>query len=258
MEIEVLGCCSGFCAHSSGTSSLLVDTNHVLDCGSGLHNLELARLQKINSVTITHSHLDHILFLPLLVDMNYPLYEKSPLQVYGPVETIKILKEHIFNDKIWPDFTKIPSKDSPAVELIPLEFNTPIELQNYGLELIEVNHTVPAAAIKLTSDNGKSLLFSGDTASNKNIWRSLEKDPNIKALVVECTFVDEQFQLAELSKHYCPKTLAADINNRNRSDCDVYLTHMRVGQEERLLSELKQQCNKKNISYLKQGKIIKI
>ena len=50
------------------TTSLLVDHDILIDAGTGLSDLPLDELAAIDHVFITHSHLDHIAALPLMVD----------------------------------------------------------------------------------------------------------------------------------------------------------------------------------------------
>ncbi|MDI9347663.1 MAG: 3',5'-cyclic-nucleotide phosphodiesterase [Methylacidiphilales bacterium] len=237
-KIEVLGCSSGFCKDGGNTSCLCIDEQVLLDCGSGLEKLPLESLRKITTVILTHSHLDHILFLPLLIDLNFEVYLKKPLQVYALPETINAIKTHLLNNIIWPDFSTIPHSDEPVVKFYPLDFNQIIEIDYHAFSLHPVNHSVPAAAIHVTNQQGKSLLFSGDTAANDSIWNLINKDPSITTIIVECTFPNDQLELANISKHYCPSVLASEINTKLLAELPVYITHTRVGQEALILQEL--------------------
>jgi ribonuclease BN (tRNA processing enzyme) len=91
---------------------MLVDSDVLIDAGTGVADLTLAELERIDHVFITHSHLDHIGALPLIVDTVGPM-RKAPLTVHCTKATMAILREHVFNWRIWPDFTEIPSKQHP-------------------------------------------------------------------------------------------------------------------------------------------------
>ena len=67
MQIKVLGC-SGGIGGNMRTTSLLVDDDVLIDAGTGVGDLSLDALLKIDHIFVTHSHLDHIGFIPLLVD----------------------------------------------------------------------------------------------------------------------------------------------------------------------------------------------
>ena len=66
MRIEVLGC-SGGIGDDRHSTSFLIDDDILLDAGSGAMRLTRAAMARIDHVFITHSHLDHILSLPLLL-----------------------------------------------------------------------------------------------------------------------------------------------------------------------------------------------
>ena len=81
MQVQVLGC-SGGIGDGRHTTSFLIDDDILLDAGSGVSRLSRAALARIDHVFITHSHLDHILSLPLLLDSvaaTLPLVEPSPM-----------------------------------------------------------------------------------------------------------------------------------------------------------------------------------
>ena len=68
MRVRVLGCGGGIGGRLMRTTSLLVDHDILIDAGTGLSDLPLDELAAIDHVFITHSHLDHIAALPLMVD----------------------------------------------------------------------------------------------------------------------------------------------------------------------------------------------
>ena len=50
------------------TTSLLVDDDVLIDAGTGVGDLSLDALLKIDHIFVTHTHLDHITSIPLLLD----------------------------------------------------------------------------------------------------------------------------------------------------------------------------------------------
>lgn len=64
MQISVLGC-SGGIGGDSRTTALLLDGDVLLDCGTGVGELALADLLRIDHVFLTHAHLDHVALLPM-------------------------------------------------------------------------------------------------------------------------------------------------------------------------------------------------
>ena len=67
MQIKILGC-SGGIGGDLHTTSMLVDNDILIDAGTGVGDLTMDELLMINHIFITHSHLDHIAFIPLLLD----------------------------------------------------------------------------------------------------------------------------------------------------------------------------------------------
>jgi len=109
MKLKVLGCSGGIGGSRTRTTSFLVDDDVLIDCGTGVGDMEFDELVKVDHVFITHSHMDHIASIPLMVD-SVGEARNVPLTVYATVETIRILRAHIFNWLVWPDFTSIPDR----------------------------------------------------------------------------------------------------------------------------------------------------
>jgi len=94
MKVQILGC-SGGISEGLKTTSLLVDDSMLIDAGTGIGDLPLETLRKIRTVFLTHSHLDHVCGLPLLIDTIFDQLIDDPLTVYARPETVKALQEHI-------------------------------------------------------------------------------------------------------------------------------------------------------------------
>ena len=82
MRIRTLGCSGGIGA-GSRTSSLLIDNDVLIDAGTGIGDLSLEDLDSIRHVFLTHSHLDHVAGLPMLVDRLFDEHFEIPLTVYA-------------------------------------------------------------------------------------------------------------------------------------------------------------------------------
>lgn len=96
MKLRILGCSGGISGYLR-TTSMLLDNDILIDAGTGVGDLSLKQLTRINRVFVTHSHLDHVSHTPFLV-----------ATVQTTRATQKILKQRSFNWKIRPDFTHIP------------------------------------------------------------------------------------------------------------------------------------------------------
>ena len=119
MNINVLGCSGGIGA-GLRTTSLKIDADILIDCGTGVGDMSLEELSKIRHVFLTHSHLDHITGLPLLLDSIYEHLIEHPLTLYCQQETYDVLMQHIFNWQVWPNFFCLPNEENPVVRFQPL------------------------------------------------------------------------------------------------------------------------------------------
>lgn len=117
MQVRILGC-SGTIAKGCRTTSFLLGERVLVDAGTGVGQLTLEEMQRIDHVFLTHSHLDHIAALPLMLDA-VGANRRRPLEVHALPQTLAALHAHVFNDVIWPDFTRIPSPAAPFVRLSP-------------------------------------------------------------------------------------------------------------------------------------------
>jgi len=119
MKLKVLGCSGGIGGAQPRTTSFLLDDDILIDCGTGVGDLTLDELARIDHVFLTHAHLDHIAALPLMIDSVGEL-RQAPVQVHATPETIRILHSHIFNWLVWPDFSAIPDHHQPFMRFQPI------------------------------------------------------------------------------------------------------------------------------------------
>lgn len=236
MKINVLGC-SGGIGSGLRTTALRVNSDTLLDCGTGVGDLPLEDLFQIRHVFITHSHLDHIAGLPLLIDTIYERLIKQPLRVYCQPNTYQVLMDHIFNWKIWPNFFSLPSKDKAVVEYIPMQPDQTIILDDLRYMMVEVEHTVPAVGY-IVQDDRSSFAFSGDTASAPNLWKALNQRDSVDLLIVECAFADERSEIANQAKHFSPRSLAQELSTLIH-DPQICVSHLQPGEEQKIMAELR-------------------
>ncbi|HHM04679.1 MAG TPA: 3',5'-cyclic-nucleotide phosphodiesterase [Gammaproteobacteria bacterium] len=235
MELKVLGC-SGGIGRGHRTTSLLVDDDVLIDAGSGVGDLDLSQMAAIRHVFLTHSHLDHIAFIPFMLDSVFDRVGQA-LTVHGLPETIKALQQHIFNWRIWPDFSVLPSADRPVLRYAPMEAGQGVELKGRRFEMIPVAHAVPAVGYRVSSPGG-AFAFSGDTSTNDAFWDALNAAAGLDVLIVETAFSNAELKLCHLAKHYCPSLLAADMKKLRHRPA-VCITHNKPGEEETILAEIR-------------------
>lgn len=236
MKLRVLGC-SGGIGVGLRTTSLLVDDDVLIDCGSGVGDLTLDQMRKIRHIFLTHSHMDHFAFLPLLVDSIFDTI-KEPIVIHGQPETIAALQEHIFNWVIWPDFAKLPTLEKPVMRYEVMQAGEIYRLNGRSLEMIRVNHIVPCVGYRVDGGSG-AFAFSGDTSTQDNFWETLNRYESLDLLIVEAAFANSEQELSIKAGHYTPTLLGADIA-KLRHYPKVFISHTKPGQEELIVKECQQ------------------
>ena len=226
MRIRVLGC-SGGIGGSLRTTAFLVDDDILVDAGTGVGDLPLESLAKIDHIFVSHSHLDHVTSIPFLVD-TVCWMRGSPIVVYGIKDTLDILRAHLFNWKVWPDFTQIPDGDNPFMVYREIAVGQTVEIGGRRLTALPANHTVPAVGYLLDSGRA-SLAYSGDTTVNEGLWKAVNEAANLRYLIIETAFSNKEREIAVASKHLCPDMLARELA-RMRSRPEVFITHLKPGE----------------------------
>lgn len=235
VRVRILGCSGGIGGRHLRTTSMLVDHDLLIDAGTGVDDLSLNELANIRHVLLTHSHLDHIAALPLLLDTVVGEHSE-PLVVHALPETIDVLRAHIFNWQVWPDFTKIPDPARPILHFRPLAVGQTLTFGARRITVLPAEHTVPAVGYQLDSGRG-SLVFTGDTTTNDALWPIVNAIDNLRVLIIETAFPDAEMALAVASRHLCPTLLAGELAKLKRS-ADLYITHLKPGQIETTMREI--------------------
>ena len=160
MEIRILG------AHQleskeARLTSLLIDGSLVVDAGGLTSALSLSEQKKIKTVLLTHHHFDHTRDLVTLAASAG--YRQEQLVVYGLPYTLDIITNHLLDGKIYANFLEYPSKQKPIIILEPIEPHSRKTIVGYDVLAVPVKHSVPAIGYQITSSDGKSLFYTGDT-----------------------------------------------------------------------------------------------
>ena len=239
MQIKILGC-SGGIGGDKRTTSLLIDDDVLIDAGTGVGDLTLEALLKIDHIFVTHSHLDHIASIPLLLDTVMGLRTK-PVTVHATLDVINILKQNIFNWLIWPDFNQIPDAANPFLIYSEITIGHAVRINYKNITAMPANHVVPAVGYQIDS-GANSLAFTGDTGGSKDFWQAVNQIKNLKYLIIETAFSNADTELATLSKHLCPTMLADELeflqNPNLQSQHGIFITHLKPGEDVTIMQEI--------------------
>lgn len=236
MKVRVLGC-SGAIAKDCRTTSFLVDEDVLIDAGTGVGDLTLQEMRSIDHVLLTHSHLDHIAALPLMVDA-IAAFRTKPLQVHALAGTIAALKAHVFNNIIWPDFSRIPTPAAPLVSFHEISIGQQLSIGEKCFEVLPAVHTVPAVGYSVSTAQGNCWVFTGDTERNPAFWARVNELP-VGMLVIETAFSNREQDLAQRSLHLSPHALAQELECIAKGkNFPIYITHTKPSETDLIMEEV--------------------
>ena len=231
MKIRVLGC-AGALAAGYRTTSFLLDDDVLIDAGSGVAELTVDAMVQVDHILVTHSHLDHVLAIGLLADTvqrRRAQAGRPPVRVHALPETLEALRAHVFNGVIWPDFTRLPTRERPALTFHEFAVGERLDLgRGRQVEVLSAAHTVPAVGFAVDGGESGHWVFTGDTGPNPALWQRLA-EIRVAHLIIECAFGDDECGLAGISKHLCPTTLREELAKLNGA-IDVHITHIKPGE----------------------------
>jgi ribonuclease BN (tRNA processing enzyme) len=235
MRLRVLGC-SGGELPGHRTTCFLVDQRLAVDAGALTGSLSLEELLRIDDVLLTHSHFDHVKDVPLLADLIVGRRRK-PVRIHASRECARTLRESVFNDELWPDFTRIPDAKRPVIQIVPFDPERPFRIGKYRVAPVPVSHPVESVGF-LLADARATVAFSGDTGPTTRLWKRINAAKRLKALFVELSFPSRLQGLADVSGHLTPATLASELRKIERDGQPVLLYHLKPAFLEELQAEL--------------------
>jgi 3',5'-cyclic-nucleotide phosphodiesterase len=225
MRLHVVGCHGGETPRHK-TSAFVLDGKLAIDAGSLTSGMSLHDQCALEAVLVSHAHLDHMRDLATIAD-NRAQNSCPPLLVCGTKWTVGVLKKHFFNGLVWPDFSAIPTKAHPTIKYLPLEVEKPTEVAGYTVRSILVSHTIETCAFVVERGN-QAIAYSGDTGPTKRLWQVLNKQDNLRAMLMEVSFPTHMHKLAKVSGHHTPETLAVELKKYKKpKDLPVLLYHIK-------------------------------
>ncbi len=225
MELRVIGCHGGE-TPKHRTSAFVLDSLLAIDAGSLTSGLELDEQVALEAVLVSHAHFDHIRDLATIADNRCQAAAK-PLIVAGTSFTIRALREHFFNDIVWPDFSKIPPGEDPTIRFLELDLERPTVVAGHTVRAIAVSHTIDSAGFVIEGPSG-TIAYSGDTGPTDRLWEVLNEINDLRAILMEVSFPNREQRIATLSGHHTPQTLALELGKyRAPKDLPTLLYHIK-------------------------------
>jgi ribonuclease BN (tRNA processing enzyme) len=255
MKFHVLGCAGGQLP-GHNLSCYLVDNSLLIDAGCVTTALSLRAQQRITDILITHIHLDHVMALGMLADN---LYGKRPtgVNLWSVRKVAEGLKKFLFNNQIWPDFTRIKgaTQRRPVFKLQCLTEGRPQRIGSHLVTAVRVNHLVPSVAFFI-ENNKKALLHVGDTGPTSKVWSLARRNDRLAAVVIETSFPNRLQAIANASRHLTPQTLARETEKLGEAPVPILVTHLKPEYRREISAELKK-LNDPRLRVLRDGAVLR-
>jgi len=234
LAIRVLGPYGGS-APGYRLTTFLVDGESALDAGALTDALPLTAQRRVRRVFLTHAHFDHFASLPFLAANLYGRTNFA-LEVISPAPVVAAIREHVFNQTTWPDFTRYPSRSRPTLRFRPVPEGKPVRAGGVTWTAFSVNHVVPAYGYTVSKKDA-SVVFSGDTGPTERLWEAARRLRNLKAVFLECSFSDGEEGVAVDSLHMTPALVARELP-KLPPKVPVYLYHLKPFSLSRIRREI--------------------
>ena len=233
MKLRVLGC-AGAEFPDFRPPGFLVDDRFLFDAGTLGAVLTEDEQWDISHIFVTHAHLDHIRGIPVLADNIIIKMLQHTVQVVAPAPVLQALREHVLNDVIWPDFSRIPTPDAPVITYRELEPGTTAVIDGYAVTPVTVNHSVPAFGYVVRKGDA-AFFYTGDTGPTEAIATHAGGLP---LLIAEVSFPNDMEEMAIMTGHMTPRLLEKELKKIARMPQRILVTHPKPQYYELIRAEL--------------------
>lgn len=233
MKLRVLGSAGAEFPHFH-PPGFLIDDGLLLDAGTIGAILNEEEQWALRHIFITHAHLDHVRGIPFLADNIIMNNLQHNVVVAGIGETVAAIRDHLMNNVLWPDFTRIPSPAAPVITYRELAPEREVTVDGYSVTPYLVNHSIPAVGY-LIRRGDKALLYTGDTGPTVRIW---EKASALSAVIVEVSFPNDMEQMALRTGHLTAGLLERELEKMAALPPRILVTHPKPQHFELIRAEL--------------------
>ena len=178
-KLQIIGCSSGMPEPDIATSSYLLKFKgklYLLDCGEGTSSAMLRlkiNYKRIEDIFISHSHSDHIIGIPIFIQMNHIAGRSTPLNIYLPPELIEPMRGLLYASYLFPETLSFEWRLF-ALKPNPIFRNEDITINIFPNRHLSVyNDFIKAGKL---SNNMESYCFSISTAKTKMVYSGDLKD----------------------------------------------------------------------------------
>jgi ribonuclease BN (tRNA processing enzyme) len=224
MKIRVLGA-YGAEGLAQRPSAFLVNERVLIDGGTVGGALATTEQLAIEHALVSHSHLDHIAGLAYLTETLALCEAHGPLTIASLEPVVTALRTSIFNDIVWPDFTRLPTPQAPVLRFQPLAEDAEQRVGDLWVTPVPVNHTVPTSGF-IVHDRTSAVIYSGDTGPTDALWKAAREIGGLRAIILECAFPNRMAALADIARHMTPELIRRELD-KMPDDVPVMIFHVK-------------------------------
>jgi ribonuclease BN (tRNA processing enzyme) len=264
MKIDFLGCSGGIegsvpqgrsprdCARST---CYRINDRVLIDAGTGVARMTMDEMVRIEHILLTHAHLDHIACLPLMID-TIAGQRKTPTRAWALPEVLQVLRQHVLNDAVWPDFTTIPNAEHPFLALHDYPAFGALEVEGLQVQTLSAQHGIPACGL-LVRTGGVAVAFSGDSGPEPRFWAEAAAAPDLAAVVIECSYPDRETEMARLSNHMHADAVVR-LSESLPPHVALIIVHRKPGREAEIEAEIGGAIRQRRVEFPLSGDSIEL
>jgi ribonuclease BN (tRNA processing enzyme) len=220
--------------HQLLTSYLINDTL-AIDAGAIAIGLSHEQQRAIRSIVITHTHLDHIVSLPLYITEMFEEL-REPVRLFATASDFEALTTYIFNPRVWISLSILKNQHTELLSWQKMESGVAFATEGITITPIPVDHTVQTHAM-LAEDEESAVLFTSDTGTTDDIWAVANNCPKLRAVFIDVSFPASLTELGRASRHHSVTTLMEEME-KIPATAKVYAIHLKPIHRQQITREI--------------------
>lgn len=216
-------------------TSYLINGTLAVDAGALAIGLSRAEQLRVRAIIITHTHLDHVISLPLLVT---DLFEdlREPIRLFATPSDFDALRAHIFNPRMWVTLETLRNERTALLDYHPMRAGETFVSEGMRVTPVPVTHAVQTHGL-LVEDGQGAALFTSDTGATERAWELTRECAGLRAVFIDLSYPAALTRLARAAGHHSTETLAAELD-KVRPGVTVYGVHLKPNYRERIIEEV--------------------
>jgi ribonuclease BN (tRNA processing enzyme) len=216
-------------------TTYLINDTLAIDAGAIAIGLSVEEQLRLRSIIITHTHLDHVISLPLFITN---LFEeiREPIKLYATPSDFDALSQHLFNPRVWITLDTLKHEEKDLLSFNEMRSGESFFAEGLKVTPIPVTHTVLTHGV-LVEDEKIALLFTSDTGATDRIWQVVSENDLLRAVFIDLSYPNRLTDLARASCHHSPFTLLEEMA-KIKPDALIYAIHLKPAYRNQVEAEI--------------------